>query len=423
MVLFITALLVAFGVSFACSLMESTLLSLTPGQVADIGARRPRLGNILQELKAGVEKPLAVILMINTSAHTIGAAVAGSQFTELFGNHWVWAFSLVFTFCMFQFTEILPKTLGVRYNKINAPFVGPFLHTTVPVLEPIIKVVQFVNRPFEGKRGPDASKATVEEISALAGLARLTNQIGTHQERIIKQASRLSQVKVQQVMIPVGHVSFLSNSQTLTEALIAAHLDAHTRFPVCDQWNRDRVLGYINFKEMIYFMHTNPNDPSLAGIIRPIHFASPDDTASELLQVMVDQHVHIAIVRDAGGKTLGLVTLEDVIEELVGELEDEFDRLPRLFHALSAGTWMVGGGIPVQEMAKKLGLAMPEVRQGTVAAWLEHRLGHVPKPGETLKASGLELTVRRVRRGRIFEVAVVQAAGPAAHPPAPAAKA
>jgi putative hemolysin len=113
----------------------------------------------------------------------------------------------------------------------------------------------------------------------------------------------------------------------------------------------------------------------------------------------------MAIVRGADGKSLGLVTLEDVIEELVGELEDEFDRLPRMLHALKGGTWMVGGGVPVAELASQLGLTLPDAH-GSTSAWLIRRFGRTPKPNDIYCEDSTEFMVRRTRRGKIFEVSV-----------------
>jgi putative hemolysin len=165
------------------------------------------------------------------------------------------------------------------------------------------------------------------------------------------------------------------------------------------------VVGYVNFKELVYHMRVNPKDATLAGIIRPIHFVAPDDPASELLKAFVEQHVHMAIVRDCEGRTLGLVTLEDLVEEFVGELEDEFDRLPRMFHVLRGGTWMIGGGTPMSQVASELKLAVPDAA-GSVSAWLLQRYGCMPKPGAQIWEGDAVFSVRRVRRGKIFEVAV-----------------
>ena len=355
MTIFVASVVVALSISFCCSLMEAALLSLTPSQLANLSARHPGIGAIWRGFKTNIERPIAVILILNTAAHTIGASVAGAEFDELFGDRWIWLFSLLFTFAMLQYTEILPKTLGVYFNQTIAMWIARPLSLAIRVFTPLIHILHLLNRPFEGRRTEKRAPATLEEITSLAAMARLSKHIGAHQERIISRAAKLSQTSARQIMIPIEQVSMLSTAQTLPQALVAAHIDAHTRFPVCQDGDPNRVIGYVNFKEMIYFMTTNPSDPSLKGIVRPVHFVEPDSSASDLLQAFIDQHEHIAIVRDTEGHCLGLITLEDLMEELVGELQDEFDRLPRHVHSLSSGTWMFGGGVAMSEVAAKLG--------------------------------------------------------------------
>jgi CBS domain containing-hemolysin-like protein len=407
MTLFIVSVSLALLISAMCSLMEATLLSLTPSQVADMVHRQPTIGTIWQRFKANLQPPIAAILFLNTAAHTIGASVAGSQFDELYGDEWILAFSLVFTFVMLQFTEILPKTMGVRYNREVARLIARPLNAMVVSLTPLLHVIHWINRPFEGRQGLAGHAATIEEITALAGLARLSNQISLYQERIIRGASRLSQLSVEQIMIPIEQVSLLSTTNTIAEAVIAAHMEAHTRFPVCEGGDRDQIVGYVNFKEIIYFMRTNPGDPSFRGIIRPVRFVSPGTSAADLLKGFASEHVHMAVVRSDDGKTLGMVTFEDVVEELVGDLEDEFDRLPRMVHPLTGGTWMLGGGTPMSEVIPILGPELAAAR-GSLSTWLLDKFGRVPRPGDVYREGSLEFTVRRIRRGKIFEVAVHQ---------------
>jgi putative hemolysin len=281
----------------------------------------------------------------------------------------------------------------------------------IQLFRPFLAVIHWVNRPFEAKSAGGRPRTGAEELIALASLARLADQITTHQERIIKGATRLSRMRVREVMIPVQHVSFLSTSMDLSEALIAAHLEAHTRFPVCEQGDPDRVVGYINFKELVYFMRTNPQDPRLTGVIRPLHRAAPEDSAAELLRLFVEQHIHIALVQDAQGRTLGVVALEDLVEELVGEIEDEFDRLPRLLHALSGGTWIVGGGVRLAELNQRLGTQLAPGDE-PLSGWLTRRLPESIKPGDVVREQGITLTVRRIRRGRVFEALAMVSATP-----------
>lgn len=403
MTIFIVSVSVALLISFICSLMEAALLSLTPSQVASISAKHPGVGAIWQRLKANIERPIAVILILNTTAHTIGASVAGSQFDELYGDEWILVFSLALTVVMLQFTEILPKTLGVHHNARLAIVLARPLAFSVKLFSPVINVLHFLNRPFEGKRTESRTPATLDEISALAAMARISKHIGVHEERIIRNASRLSLTKASQVMIPIEQVSMVSNSLTLTEAMVSAHIDAHTRYPVYQGDDRSNVVGYVNFKEMIFFMKTNVDDPSLRGIIRPVHFVNPDSSASDLLKSFIEQHEHMAIVRNSDGQSLGLITLEDLVEELVGELIDEFDRLPRHVHGLSGGTWMFGGGLSMKEIGEKLESAALSAESGTLAAFMEAKLGRHPKSGDTVQIADIELVARRIRRGHVFE--------------------
>jgi putative hemolysin len=408
--LFIASIAVALGVSFLCSLAEAALLSLTPSQVAELSARHPRAGEIWRGFKKRIDRPIAVILILNTTAHTIGAAVAGAQFDELYGDQWIWIFSLVFTFVMLQFTEILPKTLGVQFNRQVATVIAVPLAVATRIAEPVVWLLHLLNRPFERRRGANEMPATVDEIQSLAAMARMTKDIDVHQERVIQGAARLSSRKVRELMIPIEQVVMLSTSQSLAKAIVAAHIDAHTRFPVCTDGDRDCIEGYVNFKEMIYFMSTNPADPTLRGVVRPITFVDPDRPATDLMKVFIDEHEHIAIVRGADGKPQGLVTLEDMMEELFGTLGDEFDRLPKYGHALSKGTWMFGGGTPMGEVSAATGGKLP-ASTASFATWLEGEiekdLRTVPAGGQTIRRDGVDILVRRVRRGRVFEASVV----------------
>ena len=208
-------------------------------------------------------------------------------------------------------------------------------------------------------------------------------------------------------MVPLENISFISTAQTIGEALITAHIDLHTRFPVCENGDKDKIAGYINFKELIAFMRLNPTNPSLKGIIRPIQFASPQDSAADLMEIFSEQHIHMAVVRDESGHTLGLVTLEDIVEELVGDLEDEFDRLPRTLYVQDDKSWICGGGVSLKDLAKESRLNLPESSE-TISAWLLSSMKSVPKSGDIHRQDGIVFNIRRVRRGKPYEICVTR---------------
>ena len=141
----------------------------------------------------------------------------------------------------------------------------------------------------------------------------------------------------------------------------------------------------------------------MTDILRPIAFAEPDDTASELLERFASQHCHMTIVRDPkDGRTLGLVTLEDIVEELLGDLDDEFDPLPRTFYSPSEFFWVVGGGVPMTLLTRDTHLDLPR-RAEPVAVWFARMLKRPPKVGDTIRHGNAEFYVRKIRRGQVWE--------------------
>ena len=401
LICFIISLATALVMSHICSLMEAALLSLTPSQIGDLRRKSPMIGKVVQKLKADIDNPLAVILIINTAAHTIGAAVAGASFSAMGYDKYMSAFSLIFTLVMVQYTEILPKTIGVRYNTSVMRVAARPLQVLSVLLKPLIKFSRLLNRPFESRRPERPS--TADEISALAALARSSQIIASRQERIIKMVPHLSERTAMQVMIDVDNISFLHEDMSISAAINVSARDFHTRYPVRSAEDPERILGYINIKELVSAERSSKGGTKLTEIMRPIGFAEPDDSAAELLEKFAAQHCHMTIVRDpADGKVRGLVTLEDIVEELLGDLDDEFDPLPRTFYSPRESFWIVGGGIPLTQLARDTGLDLPR-RVEPVSAWFERILKRHPRVGDSIVFRNAEFYVRKIRRYQVWE--------------------
>ena len=391
----------ALVISHLCSLMEAALLSLTPSQLAELHHDSPKLGSVAMNLKRDIDRPLAVILILNTAAHTIGAAVAGASFQELGYGAWMGVFSLIFTLLMVQYTELLPKTIGVRFNVRVMRVAARPLSVASLILSPLIRLTKLVNRPFEG-RAPKRPSAA-EEISALASLARSNQVISSRQERIIRMVPYLSERTAADVMIAAADVAFLDASMSLEDSITVTGNDFHTRYPLCVGGDRNHIPGYVNIKELVLAVHHGKGEMKLSDIMRPIAFAEPDDTASKLLEMFAAQHCHMTIVRDPGTQvTRGLVTLEDIIEELIGDLDDEFDPLPRTFYSPRENLWVVGGGVPVTQLARETNLDLPR-RAESVSNWFIRELGRQVKVGDSLTWKNAEFFVRKVRRSQVWE--------------------
>ncbi|MEI3004238.1 MAG: CNNM domain-containing protein [Victivallales bacterium] len=232
MTLFIASIVIALTVSFLCSIMEAALLSLTPSKLALISERSPVIGRICAHFKKDIEKPIAVILILNTAAHTFGASIAGAEFDELFGNRYIWIFSLAFTVMMVQYTEILPKTLGVRFNLPVMAYTARTLKFLVWLMSPLIALVHLINRPFDPhKNERKEEKINIGEITALATMAREAEQITTTQEQIIRNTPMLGKRTIEELMLPLEKVCMIPESASRLEIMNLMRKDQHSRYP------------------------------------------------------------------------------------------------------------------------------------------------------------------------------------------------
>lgn len=410
--LLLLSVLGALLISGLCSLAEATLLSLRPGQIADISARRPRLGAVWQRFKADIERPIAAILILNTAAHTIGASVAGAEFDRLYGEQWIWAFSLVFTFLMLQFTEILPKSAGVRYNRQAALWIARPLLLLVRLARPIDGLVQFINRGFGGGRPKGTLPTTVDEIAALSAFARLSRQISTDQERIIRKGARLARSKVRDVMRPRLDVDALDVNTPADEIVGAVAMSGFSRVPVYEG-DLDNILGFVYIKDLLMELHMGrPLD--LRKLLRPAVLVPWTLALDQLLERFRRHRTQMAVVLDEYGGTKGLVTMEDVLEELVGAIHDEHrpDEETPIVRADGA-SWLASGTVALDDLFQAIGRqdlrAAAPTDISTIGGLLQALLDRIPAVGDCTIWHGFSLEVvamdgRRIQLVRITPV-------------------
>lgn len=409
MAFFITTVLVTMAVAFLCNLLEACVMSLSLADIAKITERRQLLGSIWKNFRDNIQKPIATILVINTFAVTVGAAISGTQFSSLFGVKWVALYSVIFALVMILWSEILPKTFGYRHNRLVATVFGIPFKAVVAAMTPVLWVTQFLTRPFMGK-DKESSADALGDINVLTRFAALNNLISKEQARLVMRSIGLSKTRVLEVMMKRDQIKFLSSSMTLTDALIAAHLHYHTRYPLAEGGDLDAIIGYVNFKDIVIALHINPKDPSLRGVKRPMLFVQDSENASNVLNKMILGHDHIAIARNDGGRVSGLVTLEDIIEEVFGEIQDEFDILPRFVRAMPDKRYLVGGATPMSELREKVCAAFPD-EPTPVDAWIRSRTKKVIQKKERLQFSDYEFVITKVRRSQIHELIVACRAG------------
>ncbi len=387
-------------------------------------------------MKDRMEASLAVVQLGVTFVGAIAAAIGGAGVTEGLNPYFQTHFGLSKAIAEFLslaalvvplsaftiiFAELIPKTYAIKNServilKLSKmmKYFTIIAYPVVSSLENIVKTaISFIGKKIPNPRPGWEAQSSLYELTAALSLARTSRLIGAQQEKIVMSAAQFSLRPIKDIMIPVADICMIPQNSTLTDALIAAHLDMHTRFPVCAIINDPQTIqGYINFKDIVGALKINPEDPTIRGTIRPLIKLADTTPISKVLEKMIQEKLHIALVENAQGQIIGMITQEDIIEELVGEIEDEFDRLPS--HIISYGNqWLIGGAVPMSAVAKTLGLD-PALSFGNeddlkLADWCQR---HSTKPfngGEIISGNGFQITVRKLRRKKISEAFVTTA--------------
>ncbi len=408
-----TALIVscatAIIVSFLCSVAESVLLSLHPLRLETLKKEGRKHASLWLGMKKKIDRPIAAILILNTVANTGGATIAGGAFEEAYGDKWLWLFSALFTILILLGAEVLPKVIGVAYNERLARWFGPPLVLVTRALQPLIFFTELLVR-FCTRKSPPEAAVSATDLQTLAGLARAGKTIEAEQESIIINATKLKAARVESLMVLRERIAFFQLHRPNVENFELAATTLHTRYPVSRTDRVEDITGYVNFKEMVV---TAPSrrEVRIADFIRPLVRVRADLDLNEALKILIRRRSHIALVEDPGGRIAGLVTLEDLLEEIVGEFGSEFEDLPAEVIPLGNRRWKVGGSVALDTLAQSLpGSWNPGAPGVRLSEWLSARLGREPSSGDVCQEGVLTFTVLQTRRRKAYKV-LVEATG------------
>ncbi len=317
-------LALALGVSFLCSILEAALLSMPPSFVRQAEQSGRRFGLRLGLLKKNIDQSLAAILTLNTVAHTVGAAGVGSQAVAVFGEAYFGVISAILTLLILILSEIIPKTLGAQYWRKLAPFTTYTCHWIVIGTYPLVFVSKRITALFQSK-DDSATSVSRDEFIALAHLGTSEGVLAENESRMIRNLIRFRDLRVENVMTPRTVLGSLPESLACSEAIERPEATRFTRIPLYSK-TKDEITGYALKTDLLQMIVDGRPEESLSGIRRSIRNVQEHDTLSKLFDELLTHNEHIAIVVDEFGGTSGLVTLEDVIETLIGlEIVDESD--------------------------------------------------------------------------------------------------
>jgi CBS domain containing-hemolysin-like protein len=324
--------------SFLCSVAESVLLSITPSYIANLQREQPKKAAILKRLKQdNLDHSLAAILTLNTVAHTVGAIGAGAKATVIFGSYWFGLFSAIMTLMILFLTEITPKTLGAIYWHKLTGATANFVRFLIITLYPLIWVSEKLTRIIV--RGKPSHLFSRDELVAMASIGEETGQINESESRMIRNLFRFGALKARDIMTPHTVISALQQDMTVNEALEFKSDFEFSRLPLY-RTNIDEITGFILKDELLLAKAQGKGDAKLETFKRDITVIVGNMKLSDLLELMLDQRVHIALVIGEYGETKGIVTLEDVVETLLGlEIVDEMDKVEDM-RVLARQQWL-----------------------------------------------------------------------------------
>ena len=342
-----------------------------------------------------ISEPTSAILVLNTVANTAGATFCGMYATQVLGSALVPAVSVILTVAILFVGEILPKTYGATYWRSLWHFTIWPLTIMQRGLRPVIKVTQAFADFFTGNRsGPSI---TEDEIQASIRLGRKAGELSRTEIQLLDAVFRFDDLTVRQIMVPRNDVAFFESSWSLARCIEFAKQTRHTRFPL-RHGSREQVAGVIHVKDLIGL--ANGDNVELSSIANPPWHVPETLPISRLLREMQRNHRHMALVDDEYGTLVGIVTMENVLEQIVGAVQDEFDSEAPNITQEDPLTFLFRGPVLIERVNRECGLDLYAADVDTLSGLLVGQLGRLARTGDRVRLGGATAEVLDVNDGR-----------------------
>jgi CBS domain containing-hemolysin-like protein len=406
--------------------LEFVLIVVLIGFVAVLGAsevaitrvNRVRAYRFVEEGRRGAgsllriaENPapyLNVVLLLTLLSTIGGTTMATTLAVRSLGGPGEWVATIVMTVLLFVFADVTPKTFAIMQTDRVALRLAPLIVMLRRLVGPVATaLVRFANVVMPGKGLPQGPFITEAEIRQLAEVASEEEQIEEGEVQLIHSIFEFGDTIVREVMVPRPDIVAIEADRPLrdVQALVLQH--GYSRLPVYDD-DLDNVVGFIYAKDVLKALHQGKQDMPLRDVCRPAHFVPESKKAADLLREMQREKFHVALVTDEYGSVVGLVTLEDLLEELVGEIEDEFDRAEPDIAQVAENVFRVDGKVAIDEVNDLFDVELPDEEWDTVGGLMLGLLGSIPKEGEEVSFQGLVFKAERVDGRRISKVLITR---------------
>lgn len=400
------ALVILIFLSGFFSGSETALVSVNRIRLKKMAEEGREEAEIVEDLLDRPNKLLATILVGNNLVNIAAASIATSLAIDYFGSRGVGIATGVMTFLILVFGEVTPKSYAIQNaEKISLRIARP-MNFLVRVLYPVVRVLTSITKPLITRLGGEMHLTpyiTEEEIKMLVEVGEREGVIEKGEKEMIHGVFKFGDMEAKEVMVPRIDMKCLSVEDTLQKAIDYVIQTGHSRFPVYEK-NIDNIVGILNSKDLF----GKGINERIRDLVRPAYYVPESKKLDEILREMQDKKTQMAIVVDEYGGTLGLVTLEDILEEIVGEIMDEYDTEEPGVQVVAEGVAIVDAKADIGELNDALDIDLPEEDFETVGGLMFNILGRIPKPGDKVKINGNTMEVKTMRGRRISKIKVTR---------------
>ncbi len=413
--LYILYLFLLLLVSAIFSASETALVSSSKVQLKEMADRGIKIAEKILGLRLKRENTLTTILIINNLVN-IGATVIATNLaielaeTSGFSSAVIWVIPIM-TVIIVLFGEMLPKTAATRKPfGVSRIVYYPVLFSTIicfPIVWLLQKITSGILWVLHIKVDPDDAKVVSEhELEVMLDVSHREGIIPSSEREMIERIFEFGDTTVREVMIARVDMIVLPVDCNLAQLIQTFRETGHSRIPIYEE-SQDNIKGVVHIKDLIPYMATGENGFSIVRIIRKTIFVPETKHISELFGEMRNQQTHLAIVVDEYGGVAGLATLEDLLEELVGEIQDEYDKEEDDFIKVNDNTYILEGDMEIEDLNKLLGIEISDEEYDTVAGFIIDKLGHLGKLGERVSLDEITFIVDKIKKFRITKVRVI----------------
>lgn len=321
----ITYMLLALIVSSICSVLEATILSTPITFINTLEQQGAKGAARLKRLKTDIDRPISAILIVNTIANTVGASLVGAEAAKLFQSTGVGVISGLFTFLILVFSEIIPKTIGSNYWRNLAVPASAVIQGMIYITYPIVWLMEKFTHLLTDDSAPSVSR---EEVVAMVSTGAEEGVLEKEENKMIQNLLKLDDVTAHEIMTPSSVVTMAESSQTIREFYNSDDFAKFSRIPLYEEENDDYITGYVLKQEILEKLAQDKFNIKLKDLARPILSFNEDESVSNIWEKLLEKKEHISVIIDEYGSMRGIVTMEDVIETMLGfEIVDEKDEV------------------------------------------------------------------------------------------------